>query len=101
MSSSQEVPGGGCHTLQSNQLRLPRLCEFQRVGQPHSELRRENQEQGPRPTQAKGRLEWATVLSCPAFGGLTHNQCGFSAGGRLSGLGAAWRGAWRCSICFC
>jgi hypothetical protein len=29
------------------------------------------------------------------------NQCGFSAGGRLSGFGAVWRGAWRCSICFC
>ena len=28
---------------------------------------------------------------------LARNQCGFSAGG----LGAVWRGAWRCSNCFC
>jgi hypothetical protein len=37
----------------------------------------------------------AAILPCPLR--LERNQCGFCAGGRLSGFA----GAWRCSICFC
>jgi hypothetical protein len=42
-----------------------------------------------------------TAAILPCLRRLARNQCGFSAGGRLSGFGAVWRGAWRCSISFC
>jgi hypothetical protein len=46
-------------------------------------------------------LDFAKTARLSCLRRLVRNQCGFSAGGRLSGFGAVWRGAWRCSICFC